>query len=325
MKTYFAVINDRQVGPDTIDELIKVGLNANTYIWNPEMSEWRHASECPDYIAFVSEQSANQSDSPKAKQSAKPVEAVKSQLTADPSNEPKPLTTKQKRIYILLYALAAILGIWFGLKFVYYLAYSSKSQGTENVLFSIIVPWCIFGIAYLMFGIYCKANTKTKSHSKWKIIILWSGIFLTFALSSFCAYIIKGEPVKNYNLFLSYENEKYTATPGIDHVRNSLIDNWGNIVIGESDCIYRIEDKFTKEMKYLIVNFITHDIAQFDLYKKTDDDLSLESTTKYKYFTNENDAKNTDGYYAWASTFVTHKYGQLCLQAENKWVYYADM
>ena len=44
MKQFIAIINDKQVGPNTIGELIALGLNGDTYVWNPEMSGWTHAS-----------------------------------------------------------------------------------------------------------------------------------------------------------------------------------------------------------------------------------------------------------------------------------------
>lgn len=50
--TYYAIINDCQIGPMELPELVEAGLMPETYVWCKGMSDWKHASEVADICRF---------------------------------------------------------------------------------------------------------------------------------------------------------------------------------------------------------------------------------------------------------------------------------
>lgn len=49
MNLYYMVLPDKsQIGPMTIDELLKNGLDADTYVWCEEFSDWTQAKNVPE-------------------------------------------------------------------------------------------------------------------------------------------------------------------------------------------------------------------------------------------------------------------------------------
>ncbi|MCM1291189.1 MAG: DUF4339 domain-containing protein [Prevotella sp.] len=51
---YFAIINDVQTGPDSIDSLISKGLKADTPVWRNGMADWESASTQPEIMQRLS-------------------------------------------------------------------------------------------------------------------------------------------------------------------------------------------------------------------------------------------------------------------------------
>lgn len=317
MKQYIALIDNKQIGPNTIKELIALGLTGDTYVWNPDLANWIRASETEDFKSTFAKKSRNEVPTVEPRNDVKPNKTKSTHV----EEVPYIVTKRQWRNLLISYIIAAILGFWLGLKGVYNLAYLSEGQATKNEIHAIFFVSAFLGLSLLISGLICKRAKKTKVHKDWKAVLLGSVAFFIIGIVAYSAYVCKGKPTDEYNLFLGGD-EKYTATPGDYFGRNALIDNWGNIVIEESDCIYRIEDKDTKEIKYLIVNFIDSNVARFDLYKKSESGLALESTKKFRYFNNKEDAENSNEYYADADNFVSDEYGSEDKAYHSKYVYY---
>lgn len=53
MKYYFIIINDEQLGPLTFEELGKVGLNADTPVWNEGLPDWTPAGNLPELKPII--------------------------------------------------------------------------------------------------------------------------------------------------------------------------------------------------------------------------------------------------------------------------------
>lgn len=317
MKQFIAIINDKQVGPNTIGELIALGLNGDTYVWNPEMSGWTHASETNEYkIAVVG------SSSP-SKEIDNPEEIKLKGRTSTEGIRPLAVVTqKQKQILIIAYVAALFVGLWLGLKGVYYLAYLNAGQTTGNAINMIISLSGIWVVGLIIIAFIFKHPKKFNAYKYWKIVLLGSGVFFVCGLGAFSAYKIKGKPTDEYNWIFAEKHEKYAATPGRFNSRNALIDNWGNTVVEESDCVYRIEDNDTKEIKYLIINFIDRNVARFDLYRKSNSGLIIESTKHFRYLDNREDVVNSNEYYYDADRFITQEYGSEEQAYHSKYVYY---
>lgn len=49
---YFAIIDDKQVGPFTPEEMPAAGVRPSTYVWCKTMSDWRQAREVADICRF---------------------------------------------------------------------------------------------------------------------------------------------------------------------------------------------------------------------------------------------------------------------------------
>lgn len=49
---YFAIIDDRQEGPFTLDELARAGVTPDTYVWCKEMEDWQQAREVGDICRY---------------------------------------------------------------------------------------------------------------------------------------------------------------------------------------------------------------------------------------------------------------------------------
>lgn len=49
---YYAIINDTQVGPMELPELVEAGLMPETYVWCKGMDDWAQASEVADICRF---------------------------------------------------------------------------------------------------------------------------------------------------------------------------------------------------------------------------------------------------------------------------------
>lgn len=49
---YFAIINDTQCGPYTLDQLVEAGVGPDTYVWCKGMSDWQQAREVADICRF---------------------------------------------------------------------------------------------------------------------------------------------------------------------------------------------------------------------------------------------------------------------------------
>ena len=49
---YFAIINDKQVGPLSLDEMPGAGVTPETYVWCKEMDDWKQAREVADICRF---------------------------------------------------------------------------------------------------------------------------------------------------------------------------------------------------------------------------------------------------------------------------------
>lgn len=49
---YFAIINDEQVGPMELEELVEAGLKPDTYVWCKGMADWTEAKEVADICRF---------------------------------------------------------------------------------------------------------------------------------------------------------------------------------------------------------------------------------------------------------------------------------
>lgn len=49
---YYAMINDKQVGPMELPELVKAGLMPDTYVWCKGMTDWQQANEVADICRF---------------------------------------------------------------------------------------------------------------------------------------------------------------------------------------------------------------------------------------------------------------------------------
>lgn len=57
MKQYIALIDNKQIGPNTIKELIALGLTGDTYVWNPDLANWIRASETEDFKSTFAKKS----------------------------------------------------------------------------------------------------------------------------------------------------------------------------------------------------------------------------------------------------------------------------
>lgn len=53
MKYYFIIINNKQLGPLTEDQLASVGVKADTPVWNEGLPDWTPAGEVPELKAIV--------------------------------------------------------------------------------------------------------------------------------------------------------------------------------------------------------------------------------------------------------------------------------
>ena len=49
---YYAMINDKQVGPMELPELVEAGLMPDTYVWCKGMADWQQANEVADICRF---------------------------------------------------------------------------------------------------------------------------------------------------------------------------------------------------------------------------------------------------------------------------------
>jgi len=49
---YYAMINDKQVGPMELPELVNAGLMPDTYVWCKGMADWQQANEVADICRF---------------------------------------------------------------------------------------------------------------------------------------------------------------------------------------------------------------------------------------------------------------------------------
>lgn len=53
MKYYFIIINNKQLGPLSVDQLGAVGVKADTPVWNEGLPDWTPAGEVPELKALV--------------------------------------------------------------------------------------------------------------------------------------------------------------------------------------------------------------------------------------------------------------------------------
>ena len=49
---YFAMIDGRQHGPFSLDDLVKEGVRPDTYVWCKGMDDWAMASDVPDICRY---------------------------------------------------------------------------------------------------------------------------------------------------------------------------------------------------------------------------------------------------------------------------------
>ena len=49
---YYAIINDEQIGPLELNELVERGLMPETYVWCKGMDDWKQANEVADICRF---------------------------------------------------------------------------------------------------------------------------------------------------------------------------------------------------------------------------------------------------------------------------------
>lgn len=49
---YFAIINDKQVGPFSLEEMPAAGITPDTYVWCKDMDDWKQAREVADICRF---------------------------------------------------------------------------------------------------------------------------------------------------------------------------------------------------------------------------------------------------------------------------------
>lgn len=49
---YFAMIDDRQIGPFELEESVKEGVRPDTYVWCKGMPDWMPAKDVPDICRY---------------------------------------------------------------------------------------------------------------------------------------------------------------------------------------------------------------------------------------------------------------------------------
>lgn len=49
---YYAMVDDRQVGPYTLDELMEAGIGPDTYVWCKGMADWERADDNADICRY---------------------------------------------------------------------------------------------------------------------------------------------------------------------------------------------------------------------------------------------------------------------------------
>lgn len=49
---YFAIIDDKQCGPYSLNELVEAGVGPNTYVWCKGMTDWKQAREVADICRY---------------------------------------------------------------------------------------------------------------------------------------------------------------------------------------------------------------------------------------------------------------------------------
>ena len=61
MKYYFIIINNKQLGPLTVEQLAAVGVKADTPVWNEGLPDWTPAGEVPELNTIVGANADNNS------------------------------------------------------------------------------------------------------------------------------------------------------------------------------------------------------------------------------------------------------------------------
>ena len=62
---YFAMIEGRQYGPMTLDDMVKEGVRPDTYVWCKGMDDWRKASDVADICRYFRQRLAGELPSQK--------------------------------------------------------------------------------------------------------------------------------------------------------------------------------------------------------------------------------------------------------------------
>lgn len=115
---YFAMIGGERVGPASIEELAKMGLRPDTYVWCKTMDDWKHADEVADICRYYRQYLSTPANAVEQTQDTDPEPAInkssdkglplrfrriieESGTLAEAGQQPTPDLSKQPRSFLL--------------------------------------------------------------------------------------------------------------------------------------------------------------------------------------------------------------------------------